>query len=263
MDLVQTLILSFVEGVTEFLPVSSTGHLVLVSQVLNIEQTEFVKSFEIIIQLGAILSVVFLYFKTLINTKIWPQILVAFLPSVIIGFVFYKFIKDILIGNSFITVAALFVGGLAFITIELWNKNKGLPAGRQGQANIDLEKISLKNAFIIGLFQSVSVIPGVSRAGATILGALLLGTNRKTAAEFSFILAVPTMLGATVLDITQTKLAFSSSELAMLFVGFFASFVFAAISIKLLIKYLQNHSFISFGIYRILISSIYFLIFIR
>lgn len=256
MDLFQALILSFVEGVTEFMPISSTGHLVLVSQILNMEQTSFVKSFEIIIQLGAILSVVFLYFKTLINTKIWPQILVAFLPSAIVGFVFYKFIKDILIGNSFITVAALFVGGLAFIGVELWNKNKK-------QTNIDLEEITLKRAFMIGIFQSASVIPGISRAGATILGALLLGTNRKTAAEFSFVLAVPTMLGATVLDITQTKLAFSPSEQTMLFVGFFASFIFAIVSVKLLIRYLSNHSFVAFGVYRIIVAIVFWLIFLR
>ena len=257
MDIFQTLILSFVEGVTEFLPVSSTGHLVLTSQILNIKQSEFVKSFEIIIQLGAILSVVVLYFKTLINTKIWPQILVAFLPSAFIGFVFYKLIKDVLIGNSLITVIALILGGIAFILVEYRHKNN------KANETSNIEQITLKNAFVIGIFQSVSIIPGVSRAGATILGALLLGANRKTAAEFSFILAIPTMFGATVLDIAQTKLAFSSSELTMLFVGFFASFIFAAISVKLLIKYLSNHNFVVFGIYRIAIAIIFYIIFLK
>lgn len=256
MDLIQTLILSFVEGVTEFLPVSSTGHLILASQILNIEQTEFVKSFEIIIQLGAILSVVFLYFRTLINTKIWPQIFIAFLPSALVGFIFYKLIKDILIGNSLITVIALLLGGIIFILVEKWNKdNKHSSEG--------IEKITLKNAFLIGLFQSVSVIPGVSRAGATILGALLLGANRKTAAEFSFILAVPTMMGATALDIFETKLNFSNNELFLLILGFIASFVFALLTVKLFVKYLSSHNFTAFGVYRILVAIIFFLLFLK
>lgn len=258
MDLVQTLILSFVEGVTEFLPVSSTGHLILASQILSIEQTEFVKSFEIIIQLGAILSVVFLYYRTLLNTKIWPKILIAFLPSAFVGLLFYKLIKDVLLGNSMITVLALFIGGLAFIALEYWNKSK-----KTNEQSSNLQEITLKNAFIIGLFQSVSVIPGVSRSGATILGALLLGTNRKTAAEFSFILAVPTMAAATGLDIFQTKLNFSGNELLMLAIGFIASFIFAALSVKLLVKYLQNHSFTAFGVYRIIVAILFWIFFIK
>ncbi len=256
MDLFQALILSSVEGVTEFLPISSTGHLILASKILNISQTEFVKSFLIIIQLGAILSVVFLYFKTLINTKIWPKIIIAFLPSAFVGFIFYKFIKNVLIGNSLITVAALLLGGVAFIVIELWHKSKF-------QVGVSIEKITLKNAFVIGIFQSISIIPGVSRAGATILGALLLGADRKTAAQFSFILAVPTMLSATSLDIFKTKLNFSQNELFMLVVGFATSFFFAMLSVKLLIKYLTNHNFVTFGIYRIAIALIFWLIYLR
>ena len=248
--------MSFVEGVTEFLPVSSTGHLVLVSQILNIQQTEFVKSFEIIIQLGAILAVVVLYFKTLLNTKLWPKIIIAFLPSALVGFLLYGFIKDALIGNSLITVIALLLGGVAFILIEYLNKNRKQTINSFGQ-------ISYKNAFLIGVFQSVSVIPGVSRAGATIIGALLLGANRKTAAEFSFILAAPTMMGATALDIFETKLNFSNSELFLLVIGFIASFFFATLSVKLLVKYLTNHSFTSFGIYRVALALIFWLIYLR
>jgi len=257
MDLIQTLILSFVEGVTEFLPISSTGHLILASQALGIEQTEFVKSFEIIIQLGAILSIVFLYYKTLLNTKIWPKIFVAFLPSAVVGLLLYKIIKEFLIGNSLVTVIALLIGGIAFILVEYWSKDK------QSNQISDVQKITFKNAFIIGLFQSISVIPGVSRAGSTILGALLLKTNRKTAAEFSFILAVPTMAAATGLDIIQTKLNFSSNELFLLGIGFVSSFVFAAISVKLLVKYLANHNFIAFGIYRIALAVIFWFIYLR
>lgn len=256
MNLIQTLIMSAVEGITEFLPISSTGHLILTAQILNIEQTQFVKSFEIIIQLGAILAVVLIYYKTLLNKKIWPQVLIAFIPSAVIGFILYKFIKDVLIGNSLIVVIALFVGGLAFIIIEYLHKDK-----KQGEGSI--EDISHKNAFIIGLFQSISVIPGVSRAGSSMLGALLLGINRKTSAEFSFILAVPTILGATVLDITETRLSFTSNELFLLMVGFIGSFIFAFISVKWLIKYVGNHSFTIFGIYRITMAIIFYLVFLR
>ena len=129
MDLIQVLILSVVEGFTEFLPISSTGHLVLTAHALGINQTEFVKSFEIIIQLGAILAIVALYFKTLINTKIWPQILIAFIPSAIVGFTFYSFIRNVLIGNPFIVVIALFIGGIAFIIIEYLHKDKKYSPG--------------------------------------------------------------------------------------------------------------------------------------
>ena len=256
MNLVQTLILSFTEGVSEFLPVSSTGHLVLVSQILGVIQTEFVKSFEIIIQLGAILAVVILYYKKLLDKKVWLQIFLAFIPSATVGFILYKFIKDILIGNSWITVIAMLLGGIAFILIEIWHRKKDI-------VPTSIEKISNKNAFIIGLFQSVSIIPGVSRAGSTILGALIVGIDRKTAAEFSFILAVPTIAGASALDIFETKLSFSSNELLTLIIGFIASFIFAYLSVKWLIKYLQKHSFIAFGVYRIIASVVFYLIFLR
>jgi len=256
-DILHALILSFVDGMTEFLPISSTGHMILVSHILKLQQTEFLKSFEIIIQLGAILAAVFLYWKRLTNTKIWPQIFVAFLPAAGVGFVFYKLIKEILIGNSLVTVIALLLGGIAFILVEVWHKKS------KGNEVATIEQITLKNAFIIGLFQSVSVIPGVSRAGATILGALMLKTNRKTAAEFSFILAVPTMFAATALDVVKTQLSFTQSEIITLLIGLIGSFIFATIAIKFLIKYLSNHDFIPFGVYRIIVAILYFLIFIR
>jgi len=140
MDLIQALILSFVEGVTEFLPISSTGHLILVSYILNITNTEFVKSFLIIIQLGAILSVVVLYFKMLTNIKIWPKILVGFIPSAAVGLIFYEFIKNTLIGNSFVTVIALFIGGAIFILVEMWNKKR--------EKTLTLDQLDYKNALI-------------------------------------------------------------------------------------------------------------------
>lgn len=256
MDLTTTLILSAVEGVTEFLPISSTGHLTLTSQALNIPQTEFVKSFEIIIQLGAILSVVFLYYKKLLDKSLWSRIIVAFLPAAVVGFTLYKLIKDYLIGNNLIVVIALFVGGLIFIAIEMWFKNKE-------KNELEIQELTHFQSFGIGVFQSLSIIPGVSRAGASIIGGMLFGLKRKEAAQFSFILAIPTMVAATTLDIFETKLNFSSSELILLAIGFVASFLFALITVKLFLKYLANHSFIGFGIYRIFVAIAFYLIFLR
>lgn len=256
MDLITTLILSAVEGITEFLPISSTGHLTLTSQILNISQTEFVKSFEIIIQLGAILSVVFLFYKNLLDFKLWPKIIVSFLPAAIIGFTLYKLIKGYLIGNNLITVAALLLGGIFFIIVELFLKNKDVK-------NIKIEDLSLKRAFGIGVLQAISIIPGVSRAGASIIGGMLFGLKRDEAAKFSFILAVPTMLAATTLDAVETKLNFTSSELMLLAVGFIASFIFALLTVKLFLKYLARHSFIGFGIYRIFVAIAFYLIFLK
>lgn len=257
-NLFQTIILSLVEGVTEYLPISSTGHLILTSDILQIPNTEFVKSFMILIQLGAILSVIFLYYKDLLNKKIWLPILTAFIPSAVVGLLLYHFIKSYLLGNSLITVIMLFIGGVAFIVVELWNKRK-----IEDDKDTKIEDISLTKSFALGIFQSISVIPGTSRAGSTILGGLTLGISRKTSAEFSFILAIPTMLAASALDIYETKLAFSSQELTMLVIGFILSFIFAALSIKFLIKYLANHTFIPFGIYRIVTAVVFYLVFIK
>ncbi|MBI4157814.1 undecaprenyl-diphosphate phosphatase, partial [Candidatus Woesebacteria bacterium] len=173
MNLFQALILSVVEGFTEFLPISSTGHLILVGDLLKIIQTDFVKTFEISIQLGAILAVVYLYWKKLtINIELWKKIIAAFIPSAVVGFIFYSFIKNILIGNSTVVLVSLFLGGLALIFLEKVHKEK---TNEQ-----KFESISYKNALIIGFFQSISVVPGVSRAAATIAGGMLTGLNRKT-----------------------------------------------------------------------------------
>lgn len=258
MNIFQTLTLSLVEGITEFLPISSTGHLILTTDILNIPSTEFIKSFLIIIQLGAILSVALLYWKKLLNKKIWKSIIIAFIPSMVVGFLFYSFIKNVLFESSFITVIMLFLGGVAFIGVELWNKRK-----IEDKINIKIEDLPIKTSFIIGLFQSLSVVPGTSRAGSTILGALILGVNRKTAAEFSFILAIPTMIGATALDVFETKLSFTQNELSLLAIGFISSFVIALITVKLFIKYLEKHTFIPFGIYRIIVALIFYFFFIK
>lgn len=255
MDYLDALILSIVEGTTEFLPISSTGHLVLTAQLLRIQQTDFVKSFEIIIQLGAICAVIVLYWKKLLtNVEVWKKVLVAFLPTAVIGFTLYQVVKDILLGNTYITLAALFFGGIALIILELRYKRK---------SNInhlnDIYHLSLTQAFSIGLFQSISMIPGVSRAAATIIGALFLGTKRKTAVEFSFLLAIPTMLAATGLDLINSNFAFSGNEYSLLGVGFVGSFVVAIAAVKFFLRFIERHTFIPFGIYRIILAVIFWL----
>lgn len=254
MNYLQAIILSIVEGITEFLPISSTGHLILMSDLLNITQTDFVKSFEIIIQLGAILGVVFLYWKTLLeNKKIWIKIIAAFLPTAVIGFTLYKLIKSFLLGNTYVTLLALFLGGVALIILELVHKEKDHHAEK-------IENISLKTAFLIGLFQSISMIPGVSRSAATIVGGLLLGMRRKTAVEFSFLLAVPTMIAASGLDILKSNFSFTSYEYSLLAVGLIGSFIVAIFAVKFFLSFIQNHTFIPFGIYRIILFVLFFII---
>lgn len=253
MDYSQAVILSIVEGLTEFLPVSSTGHLVLTSKFLNISQTEFVKSFEIIIQLGAILAVVCLYFKKLTTSlSLWPKLIVAFLPSAVFGLIFYSFIKSTLIGNTLVTLFALFFGGIALIFLEKIYKE-------EAHHLEDIDKISTKTALLVGFCQAFSMIPGVSRAAATIIGGMFLGLKRKTAVEFSFLLAVPTMAAATALDLVKSDFNFSSDELGILTVGLLGSFITAILAIKFLLKFVQNYTFIPFGIYRIILSILFFL----
>lgn len=251
MDYLYAIILAIVEGLTEFLPISSTGHLVLASKILNIAQTDFVKSFEIIIQLGAIFAILFLYWKTaLTNRKIWKKIITAFIPTAIVGFLLYKTIKTLFLGNPIITLFALFIGGLIIIILEKLYKEKNHHAD-------NIEKISFKNAFLIGVFQSISVIPGVSRAAATIIPALFLGTKRKTAVEFSFLLAIPTMLAATLLDVIKNNFSFTPYEYSILITGFIGSFLIAVFTVKFLLSFLKKHTFVSFGIYRIILSIIF------
>lgn len=253
MDYIQAIFLAIVEGITEFLPISSTGHLVLASNLLFIPQNEFLKSFEIIIQLGAILAVVYLYRDMLThNLETWKKIIIAFIPTGIIGLLLYKFIKSFLLGNEAVTLTALFLGGIILILIELLFKDK------KGEA--DINKLTYKNAFLIGVFQSLSIVPGVSRAAATIIGARLLGMKRENAVVFSFLLAIPTMAAATGYDLLKSNLEFTPHEFRLLGVGFVGSFLVAILAVKFFIKFIQKHSFIPFGIYRILLALVYWLI---
>jgi len=247
-DLLTAIILGIVEGVSEFLPISSTGHMILASQLMGLEHTEFLKSFEISIQVGAILSVVALYWRLLlVNFEVIKRVVVAFIPTGILGLTLYKYVKGYLLGAPNVVLWSLLLGGVFLIVFEIWHREKADDTG-------DIAQISYKNAVIIGLFQSIAMIPGVSRSASTIVGGLILGLKRKTIVEFSFLLAVPTMLAATVYDLMKSASQMSLPQIDFLIAGFVTSFFVALLSIKFLLRFIQTHTFISFGIYRIIVA---------
>ncbi|MBP1734735.1 MAG: bacA [Deltaproteobacteria bacterium] len=253
MNFIQTLILGIVEGITEFLPISSTGHLILTARLLGLSQTEFLKTFEIVIQFGAILSVIVLYWKSLlVNFEILKRVVVAFFPTAVLGFLFYKIIKHYLMASNQVVLWSMFIGGICLIVFELLHKEKD-------DAIEDLGKVSYGTSLLIGLFQSIAMIPGVSRAAATIVGGLILGLKRKTIVEFSFLLAVPTMLAATGLDLVKNASQFSVAQINILSIGFVVSFFSAMLGVKFLLTFIKHHSFISFGIYRIVLALLFWL----
>jgi undecaprenyl-diphosphatase len=253
MNFFQAVILSAVEGITEFLPISSTGHLILASKLLNIPHSGLLTTYEIVIQLGAVLAVTTLYSKKLLSSMdLIKKLIVAFVPAAIVGFTLYPVIKNVLLGSSQITLQALFWGGIALIVAEIILKNKK-------PVTENVESVSYKQAFLIGAFQSVSVIPGVSRAAATIFGGLTTGLNRTTAAEFSFLLAIPTMFAASGLDIWKSRGEITEGWILTLFAGTVLSFIFALISVKFLISYIKKHDFKIFGVYRIILALIFWL----
>lgn len=256
MSILQAVILGIVEGITEFLPISSTGHLILTSTLLRIEQTEFLKSFEIAIQLGAILAVVIMYGKKIFyDRELDKRILAGFIPTAIIGFLLYKFIKQYLLGNSWVVVMSLFLGGVALILFEkrLGKKNNN-ETMKQGTSKT---VVSYKDAVIIGLFQSLAVIPGISRSAATIVGGMLLGYNREKIVEFSFLLAIPTMAAATGYDLLKTGLIFTPTDYVLLAIGFITSFITAWVAVKWLLGFVRNNTFVGFGVYRIVIAILF------
>ncbi len=258
LSFLHTIILGIVEGVTEFLPISSTAHLILVSDLLRIPQTNFHKSFEIIIQLGAILSVLVLYWRSfLVDFEVLKRIIVAFIPTGIIGLLFYKLVKQYLFGNTTVVLAALLIGGILIIAFEFFRKEPD--SYLDSDDTHDIARMSYMQCLIIGLFQAVAIIPGVSRAAATIIGGLWLGIKRRTIVEFSFLLAMPTMLAATGLDLMKNYKEFSSDQFGVLAVGFVVAFIVALLSIKFLLKYIKNHDFKAFGIYRIAVAILFWL----
>ena len=260
MSLIHAIILGIVEGITEFLPISSTAHLVITSYLLGIAQTDFVKTFEIAIQLGAILAVAVLYAKTLIQKpQIIAKIIAGFIPTGIIGFLLYKIIKTYLLGNMTITAWALVLGGIGIILFERWYQKKQIPSY---ETESHKEEVSYAAAIWMGICQSLAVIPGVSRSAATIIGGMSTKLSRKTVVEFSFLLAAPTMLGATALDIYKDPGALMQGNIVVLLIGLLVSFVVAYVSMRWLIQYIQTHTFTGFGWYRIAVGIIILLLFL-
>jgi len=246
MTLFDSIILGIIEGFTEFLPISSTGHLIVASHFLEIDQTTTTKAYEVIIQFAAILAVYFNYQDkfTLKKIDLWIKVFLAFLPIGIVGFIFSHQIKELF---SLPIVAIMFiVGGVIFLIVEkffILHDNNLID---------DVEKITLKQSLIIGIAQIFALIPGTSRAGSTIIGALLVGLSRKASAEFSFLLAFPVMSAVTAYDLLKHYHEFNNANIMTLSVGFIISFIVAYLTIKLFLKFLDKFTFVSFGIYRII-----------
>ena len=273
-EILKAVLFGIVEGITEWLPVSSTGHLILLDEFLELKATDAFKSmFDVVIQLGAILAVIVLFFHklnpfALSKSKeeknatwiLWFKVCVAILPSGILGVLFDDWM-DAHLHNAIVVSIALIVYGIAFILVERRNQ------GKYARAIADVHDIGWKTAILIGCFQALSLIPGTSRSGSTILGAILLGVGRGAGAEFSFFMAIPTMLGASAIKLLkfflETGFSMASSELAVLVVGMVVSFVVSLLVIKGLMEYVRKHSFSAFGVYRIILGIIvlaYFLI---
>jgi undecaprenyl-diphosphatase len=254
MSLLHALILGIVEGITEFLPVSSTAHLILAGHALRLGDSEFLKSFEIIIQLGAILSVVVLYWSKFWNWEVIKKLVIAMIPTGVIGLTVYKVLKSYLLGNVSVVLIALVIGGIALILFERFPQ--------RDRDEIDFAEISYGKAFLVGLFQAIAIIPGVSRSAATIVGGSLIGISKRTIVEFSFMLAVPTMLAASGLELVKGSAALAGNYGALA-VGFIVSFITAIVAIKSFLGYIKKHDFAAFGWYRIVLALVYFLVFIR
>ncbi len=247
MTFLQTIILGALEGFTEFLPISSTAHLLLTSRIFGLVDSDFLKSFTIVIQFGAILAVVVLYAGRFL--KDWEtnkRIIAAFVPTAAIGFGLYKIIKGFLFENTALILAALLIGGVLLIVFEIFYKKKPIRP-------IPLSELPYWRAVLIGAAQALAIIPGVSRAAVTIVGGMLLGVERKAIVEFSFLLAVPTMAAASGYDLLKNASQFSLGQFHLLLIGFTASFFFAIVSVRFLLNYIKNNSFTNFGIYRILL----------
>ncbi|MDI1316322.1 undecaprenyl-diphosphate phosphatase [Flavobacterium sp.] len=246
MDYLQAIVLAIIEGITEFLPVSSTGHMIIASSFFGIAHDDFTKLFTVVIQLGAILSVVVLYFKRFFQTfDFYFKLLVAFIPAVVFGLLFSKKI-DALLENPVTVAVSLVLGGIILLKVDDW-----FTANEETDT---IEHITYPTALKIGLFQCLAMIPGVSRSGASIIGGMSQKLSRTTAAEFSFFLAVPTMLGATVkkcYDYYKDGFILSDDQINLLIIGNVVGFIVAMLAIKSFIGYLSKHGFKMFGYYRI------------
>lgn len=259
MNLFDILILGIVEGITEFLPISSTAHLDFTRLFLNIFPTDFFKSFEITIQLGAILAVVILYFKKIFSSFIYLRnITIAFIPTGIIGFLLYSIIKKYLINNTFLAALMLILGGIIILIFE----RRNLKSDNSKTEKTEIKDLSIKELLILGLAQALAVVPGVSRSGAVIIAGRSIYLSKTLITEFSFLLAIPTMFAATIYDLLKSGFTFSSTEWNNLLIGFLISFIVALGVVKWLLHYIRNHSFEIFGWYRIIFGLIILLIII-
>lgn len=279
MDIIKSIILGIIEGITEWLPISSTGHLILADEFIKLDMSkEFMEMFNVVIQLGAILAVVVIFWNklwpfTLDKNKgynyitksggiikkdvmdMWFKVIVAMLPAAIVGIPFDNLFEEHF-HNYIVVSAALIVYGILFIIIERRND------GKKPKIN-SIADISYKTALIIGCFQALSLIPGTSRSGSTILGAIIIGVSRVAAAEFSFFLAVPVMFGASLIKLLKFGFSFTGAELAVLLVGTLTSFLVSVVAVKFLMNYVRKHDFSAFGYYRIALGAVvlvYFLI---
>ena len=275
MESLKALLFGIVEGITEWLPISSTGHMILLDEFVQLQMSDAFKSmFEVVIQLGAILAVVVLYFPKLWpfrrgrrgeglvgwlkmdTVRLWLRVIVAILPSAIVGLPFDDWM-DAHLHTAPVVAAMLVLYGVAFIVIERWQNAMHRRARIQS-----VELIDMRMALLIGLFQVLSLVPGTSRSGATILGGMLMGCSRAAAAEFSFYLAIPTMAGASLIKVLKFGLSFTTEELVVLGIGCVSAFVVSVIAIKTFIGYIKRHSFTAFGWYRIALGAlvaVYFL----
>ncbi len=245
MDIFQAIILGIIEGLTEFLPISSTGHLIVAANWMGMEQTEANAAFEVIIQLAAILAVVFNYKDKFSFDKLdlWIKVFISFLPIAIVGLLFSHQIKALF---SVKVVAIMFiVGGIVFLILEHFYKE-------EKHTTTEVEDVTFKQSIWIGIAQVFAVIPGTSRAGSTIVGALLTGLSRKAAAEYSFLLAIPVMVAASGHDLLKHYKEFSDANFIALGVGFVTAFIVAYLTMMFFIKFLEKFTFVAFGIYRIL-----------
>lgn len=258
-DILNVILLGIIEAATEFLPISSTGHLILANEFINFSSQiskEFIKTFDVVIQLGAILAVIVFYRKKFIpdnkNILLWKKIVLAVIPALFLGFLLNDFIESALF-NPHTVAIALIIGGIIILFVE----NKTM-----SDKITDLEKIDYKTAIKIGFIQCLAMIPGTSRSAATIIGARLLGSSRMIAAEFSFFLAVPTMIAASGYTLLKNGWQMTGFELIILSIGFVVSFILALLVIKLFLKYISNHDFKLFGYYRIILGIIVLIYFL-
>ncbi|MBK9636421.1 MAG: undecaprenyl-diphosphate phosphatase [Bacteroidetes bacterium] len=248
MTVVEAIILAIIEGITEFLPVSSTGHMIIASSLMGIASDPFTKTFTVAIQFGAILSVVALYYKRFLQSiNFYKKLWIAFMPAAILGFLMDDII-DMLLSNVLVVAFTLLAGGVVFVFIDSWVK------GGEGDG---AKNVTYSRAFKIGMFQCIAMIPGISRSAATIIGGMVAKLDRKTAAEFSFFLAVPTMFAATIYKVfkfAKTGVGVSPEQVNLLLIGNVVGFIVAAIAIKSFIAFLTKYGFLYFGYYRIFVG---------